>query len=795
MSGVVLDLRAEDEESRQRKQRQRAGGLVAVVTILMLLLFDKEAQPPQPLSLGDLETAAPSALEQIVGQSSSPSAIVVSNRGREPIRIVSVVASDTSAFRSIADRCSGTEIQPGGTCSVDVVFTPPGRGHFTSTWTVTDAAAQTHLVKVTGRGLLRHLVFSPDQMTFTPIAVGRMARLPLVLSNDGDVPIAVEELAIDSVEAPFAIESPGDCVDRVLAAGQKCTTQIVFQPQTAGPAAARLVARGTGGVEEASVAINSSANTAADLEFTSPDIPDQIIGQQSAPAPIVMTNRGQTAIRIVSVAPNDTSAFRSVADRCSGRDLPPQGTCSVDVVFRPPGRGNFTASWTITDEERKTYMVNVTGRGLLRHLALSPDEVTFPQLVVGKGATAAVTISNDGDVPVPVETLSIAPAESPFALDRRAGGCGVLAAGQTCTATIAFRPQTAGPSAARLLVRGPGGRDEASVGIRGSANAPSQLELTTAQFGDQLIGQRSAPAPIVVTNSGGAAIRIVSVAANDTSAFRSVADRCSGKELQPGRNCSIDVVFTPAGRGNFAATWTIVDEEGGRHAAKVSGRGLLRKLGVSRRNIPFPQVGIGSVSRTSLTITNEGDVPIVIAGLVVVPAGMPFTVRDGRTMGCSRVKLAAGQTCTTEIFFHPQRAGDFGARLVVQGAEGPEGTLPISGSALTPLVGELRADPNPVDMQRAEGRGGTVYITNVGKGPVEIVGSRLDFGGGAPWLAEKNDCVRRTLAPNGQCQVAINHIGHPGARARLIFAIRGAASPQFVIEILDGGKPNLIPDL
>src|SRR6185436_7644587 len=106
-----------------------------------------------------------------------------------------------------------------------------------------------------------------------------------------------------------------------------------------------------------------------DLGLTSPAIPDQIIGQQSAPASIVMTNRGQTAIRIVSVAANDTSAFRSVADRCSGKDLQPQGTCSVDVVFRPPGRGNFTAAWTITDEESKTHKVNVTGRGLLRHLA------------------------------------------------------------------------------------------------------------------------------------------------------------------------------------------------------------------------------------------------------------------------------------------------------------------------------------------------------------------------------------------------------------------------------------------
>jgi hypothetical protein len=67
-------------------------------------------------------------------------------------------------------------------------------------------------------------------------------------------------------------------------------------------------------------------------------------------------------------------------------------------------------------------------------------------------------------------------------------------------------------------------------------------------FGEQVTKKAGKPRRLTLTNTGGKKLYINSVALSGDAQqdFSMSNDTCTGKEIEPGRSCIVDIVFTPS---------------------------------------------------------------------------------------------------------------------------------------------------------------------------------------------------------------------------------------------------------
>jgi hypothetical protein len=351
------------------------------------------------------------------------------------------------------------------------------------------------------------------------------------------------------------------------------------------------------------------------------------------------------------------------------------------VLFAPQQRGANEASWTVTDETSAQHRVTLTGRGLLRHLAISPPLFAFPATYTGKIVEAPLSLANDGDVAVAVEAMEIRPPDAPFATTDCAGS--TIAPNGRCTAMVGFLARSEGRAEASLVIRGSGGIME-TIPLRGAAS-PVELSFTKPEL-RALVDRRSAPAAIEMTNHGRLPLRIASIRPDGNAPFRASPDRCL-TTLQPGGTCSIGIVFMPRTRGTATGTWTVVDETGMKHTATAIGYGLLRRLAVSPEAIRFPELAAGKSDTRGVLLSNEGDVDVTITAIEAAPDAARVlradiaTFRVLRAENCVRT-LAPRGTCEFAVEFRGRVQGESRSELFVRTADGPQITVPLSGSVV-----------------------------------------------------------------------------------------------------------------
>jgi FG-GAP-like repeat/HYDIN/CFA65/VesB-like, Ig-like domain/FG-GAP repeat len=130
------------------------------------------------------------------------------------------------------------------------------------------------------------------------------------------------------------------------------------------------------------------------------------------------------------------------------------------------------------------------------------------------------------------------------------------------------------------------------------------LSAAIMNFNTQLVNTSSAPPQnLMLTNSGGAALTISSIAITgaDASDF-SETDTC-GAGIAAGANCTISVTFKPSSSGTRSASVTVTDNASGSpHTISLTGTGTDFSLGAgSGANCPT-----GGNCSTSTTITAGG---------------------------------------------------------------------------------------------------------------------------------------------------------------------------------------------
>ena len=185
--------------------------------------------PLGPLPAAGLSTSSLTFSGQGLGTTSSAQSVTVSNTGKGALTIARIVATGDFAQ---TNNC-GSSLAAGGSCTINVTFTPTATGTRSGSLIITDNSngltGTVQNVALSGTGLAPVASLFPTTLTFSGQNVGSTSSSQAVtLNNTGG-----EAMTITSIVASRDFAQTNNCGSSV-AAGGNCTINVTFTPTQGG---------------------------------------------------------------------------------------------------------------------------------------------------------------------------------------------------------------------------------------------------------------------------------------------------------------------------------------------------------------------------------------------------------------------------------------------------------------------------------------------------------------------------------------------------------------------------------
>jgi hypothetical protein len=526
--------------------------------------------------------------------------------------------------------------------------------------------------------------------------------------------------------------------------------------------------------------------------------PIQSLNSTSPPQTVTLTNGGNTALTIASIAlAGDDPADFSQTNTCDG-SVAALGQCTITVTFTPKAVGARTAHITITDNSpapNSTQVVDLTGTGgNLPTVVLSPTSLAFGNQAVNTTSSPLfLTVTNTGTA-----ALNMTSAITSGAFAVQTNGCAVPLQATTpasnCEIGVTFTPTLSGASVDSLTLTDNAPDSPQIILLTGTGVLPpiASLSPSSVTFATpQAVGTTSAPQTVTLTNPGSATLFIVGITA---SANFGETNTC-GASIPAGGNCSIYVTFTPTAVGNLYGTLTVTDNNNAAPASTqvipLAGTGLgVPAVSLSASTLSFGSQIVSSTSAAqTVTVTNSGTATLTLGSIT---ATAPFA----QTNTCGS-PVAAGGICTISVTFTPTTAGSaVGSVSLVDNAANSPQTISLTGMGVTAPIANLSpasvtfATPQAVGTTSAPQ---TVTLTNTGSATLLIVGitASANFGAtnncGASIPVGGNCSISVTFTPTavgdlyGTLTVTDNNNGAPASTQTVPLAGTGLAAPAVTL--------------
>ncbi len=313
-------------------------------------------------------TALPTSLQfanQIVGEAGTAQSVTVTNTGTLALPIKSIAFSGANSLQFSQTNNCLPSVAVAGICTINVLFAPIGWGSKTATLDVNagDGAA-TQTITVTGTGIAGPFMVSPAALSFgTQVAGTASAAQAITVTNNGVIPLPIASITRSGANTAQFSET-NNCQPSV-AVGVPCTINVVFAPTGAGSKTATLDVNAGGGGGAQTVALTGTG--LAGPYMVSPDalmFGTQAVGTPSAAQTVTVTNNGTIALPIASITRSGTNTAQFSETNNCRPSVAVAGTCTINVVFAPTGKGTKTATLNINGSAGAgTQTVALTGTG------------------------------------------------------------------------------------------------------------------------------------------------------------------------------------------------------------------------------------------------------------------------------------------------------------------------------------------------------------------------------------------------------------------------------------------------
>ena len=323
--------------------------------------------------------------------------------------------------------------------------------------------------------------------------------------------------------------------------------------------------------------------------------------------------------------------------------------------------------------------------------------------------TETITLTNTGDAELQDILIEImGTGKDEFQLLEST--CGEsLPAGESCQIDFTFAPTTSGKLEARLTVtsnaesspdevilKGTGGLEEEPEPVEEEAepvlvSAEDQpvvsLSPTSLDFGEQPVNETSKQKTVTLKNTGKAELKSIriTIGGSHKKDFASLDSSTCEKTLAAGKNCKINLTFTPSAEGAREATLTVSSNaDTSPDEIMLKGIGMVDKptVSLSSSTLDFKNQTVKETSnQQTVTLKNTGKGELTNIGIKIGGThSKEFSQLDSSS--CEKT-LAAGKSCKINLTFTPKAAGEREATLTVtSNAESSPDEIVLKGTGI-----------------------------------------------------------------------------------------------------------------
>jgi len=330
-----------------------------------------------------------------------------------------------------------------------------------------------------GNNVIRAVSYAALPMTFTGETVG--AESPALVVTPINIGNETVMLSAISLSANFQQVASGstDCAaNAALRAGANCSVAVSFVPIQTGVIAGSLLLtsdslNSAANVQTISLSADGLTGAGPEVSLSVPALTfnGQLIGVQSLPQSVTLTNSGGTAFTFSSIWLEGAQASDFQISTTCGASLAAAANCTVSITFTPSSTGTRTASLMFSDlVVGSPQSVKLTGSGNGGVLALGSSALSFDGMVGRTSAPQTISLSNMGSYPLHILSAWTTGSDaSEFNVSTTCGSS--LAAGATCNLAVTFSPVAKGTQTAMLNLTDDAAGSPQTVSLTGTAIA------------------------------------------------------------------------------------------------------------------------------------------------------------------------------------------------------------------------------------------------------------------------------------------------------------------------------------
>jgi len=405
-----------------------------------LTLTDNASGSPQTVSLSgtgtapgvSLSTTSVSFGNQLVGTTSAASAVTVTNSGTASLTFTGIAAIGDFAVSASGTSCStSTMVAAGGSCVINVMFTPTATGSRSGSLTLTDnASGSPQTVSLSGTGTAPSVSLSTTSVSFSNQPVGTTSAANAVtVTNNGTASLTFSSIA---ATGDFAVAASGTSCSASMsvAAGSACVINVTFTPTAMGSRSGSLTLADNASSSPQTVSLSGTGTPTVSLSSSSLTFPAQVSGTTSTAQSVTLTNAGNSPLTISGIT---ASGDFSQTNTC-GASVSAGANCSISITFKPTAGGTRTGTLSISDNASGSpQSVALSGTGQDFSFAPPSGSSTSATVAPGSPATYTLSVGGEGGLSGSVNfTCAGAPSEA--------------------TCTVSPNPATAGSSATNVTV-------------------------------------------------------------------------------------------------------------------------------------------------------------------------------------------------------------------------------------------------------------------------------------------------------------------------------------------------------
>jgi hypothetical protein len=424
-----------------------------------------------------------------VGTTSASQNSTLTNTGNAPLTISSVAVTGANAGDfAQTNTCpsSPATLAAGASCSIAVTFTPSAAGSRSAAVSVTDdAGGSPQSVALTGSGQAPAVTLTPTTLGFGSQLIGTTsASQSATLRNSGTAPLTISSIGLAGANAgDFAQTNDCPLAPVTLAVNATCTISATFSPTATGTRTASVSIADDAAGSPHSVALSGTGSQPAPTVTLTSALAfgNQRVGTASGSQPATLTNGGNAALAITSIAVTGTNAADYSQTNTCPASLAAGASCTISVTFTPSATGSRTAAVTVNDNAAGSpHAVALSGTGTQPAVTLTPASVSFgSQVVPTTSAPQTVTVRNSGTAPLAISSILLGGTNAgDFA---QTNNCplvpSLLAANATCTISATFTPSATGSRSATVTVTDDAPGSPHALPLTGTGATPGAIAL------------------------------------------------------------------------------------------------------------------------------------------------------------------------------------------------------------------------------------------------------------------------------------------------------------------------------